>query len=1067
MLKIYKSSAGSGKTYTLVQEYLLLALAQPKAYRQILAVTFTNKATEEMKSRILEALRNLSSGDSKADALAEYLMKESKIKSRELLEESATALLRNLLSDYTRFSVSTIEKFFQRVLRGVARELDIPIGYDVMLDTAALRELAVARTIALVDQDKELAKYLVAYASDKLNEGRTFRLEKELIDFSENIFKEKFWEVWEALEGNLPKKENISEFVAATRKQTQQIKSHMNDLIDEAERIMDRFGVSVEDFSYKSTGPAGVFHSLRIKLKNNNFEKIEFGSRALAAIADPEKWVTKTKGGPSQARQAVDAGLQRILTELYNFWEINESQVILSQILIANIHLLGLVTNIEEELIHFRQDQQTLVISDANRLLQQLIRASEVPFLYEKIGNRYQHYLIDEFQDTSTGQWHNFLPLVEQSLGTGGQSLIVGDAKQSIYRWRNGNPELLLNQVENDLGHQEIGIKPLNTNWRSAVNIVKFNNSLFEHLGKGGDDTLQTPSLITQAYSSPGQEIAKLDYQGYVEIRQFAKGDNSASTYSEDEADDNQDDSWREQALTYTLKTIRDLKVENFLESDICILVRTNREGILIAEYLRKNGISVFSADSILLKNHPPVILLSGMLKAMLTPTDRINQAEVSRASAQINQADDTDIKYQHPYFKENEHFHAAYQQLLAEMNTLLREPLPLMVMQLIRILKLNESDPYLVGFVELVQSFSNDKQEGLAAFVHYWEEKKVKLPLVSTEQQNAVQILTIHRSKGLEFKVVLVPMASWKENQGGDFLWTSQHEHGQENFPFPLIAKKKKSLEKTVLRDIYMKELELERLESMNMAYVAFTRACDRLYIGLPVEKGNIQGKLNQAFEQMSLVQLPPEPMMLAKIEGGFAFGEKEPRRSPKEEKATLTPSTLPDVPFAPNVRAYKIRRRGLFRSNDPGARRASIDRGTLIHEILAQCITHKDLDAAIRRQVRMGRLAENEGMEMAAEVENCWKQPVINDWFSGNWMVRNEADILIPEGGMMRPDRVMTDAAGKEAVVVDYKTGSRQKTHHAQVAAYCQLLNDMGYTRVSGYLLYLEDYALEKVVG
>lgn len=1090
MLRIFKSSAGSGKTYTLVLEYLRLALQSPGAYRRMLAVTFTNKATEEMKNRILEVLSALAAKDpsDKTHQVRQRLADFLSISPSEV-DRRSQVLLTNLLQDYSRFSVSTIESFFQRVLRAVAKELNLPMGYDLQLSNAEAIQDAVARTLVQVDAHPVLASYLESYAYDQWQQEKDFRLENLLQNFSQELFRESFQEMVASDSGAVFAKEAIIGLKKQLRTELDAFWRSIQRPAAEGIRMMDELGLTVADFPHGQSSAANLFAKVhRAKPYQTDPKEVEPNDRNRGSLEKENLWISaKNKGNPVFQR-ALDMGIVEAMADLIERIDAGMSGALLAYRVLPQLPALGVFSDIEESLNAYRRENQTLLISDATRLLRQTVSESDTPFLYEKLANQYQHFLIDEFQDTSDGQWKNFLPLIVNGLATDGVSLLVGDVKQAIYRWRNGNPELLLSQAEADLrGHDKV-IVPLTTNYRSAAPVVAFNNQFFSHFARvaptvflkgeegsadGESDLVEDSgfqSLIPQAYADVVQEIKHTTMSGFVQVRLF----------TQPKRGDEETPDWKEQSWESMKGDLRQILADGYSPEDICFLTRKNEEAVWLAKMLRQETYTqivdgeaknlhfkVATAESLLISSHPPVALLAGALNILATPDHNpLTELLLQRVMAQL--ADSGQGTIGESAFQSRDQVKLLIRRIESERRTLLKMPVSSLINQLAGWLNVDTSDPFYLAFQQWMQEASAANPGGLSACMEQWEKEGRKKYLDADKLPGAIRIMSVHKSKGLEFPVVMMPFANWRVFQA-DTMWLRPEVHQYDGIDFPLRVASGKDLAKTVAAPEFLRERDRVLLESVNLAYVAFTRARERLYLGIPKGESSVSiaKGLEQTLKEMKGLEGDWE-------KGVLTMGKCEPIRKTSVHAMGVGDAgrALTLVPTPPRQGIgrmgsdrFRIRRRGSFQSRDLEGRQAKVSRGVLLHDLLSKVHRAEDVAAAVAGLELRGNLSPEDAANLLQDLQEFLTSTAGTNWFSGNWKVLNEAEILTPEGKSWRPDRVMVSPDGLEAVVVDYKTGEKRREHENQVQHYMGMLSQMGYPKVAGWLLYLEGWELHQV--
>ena len=1051
-LTIYKSSAGSGKTYTLVLSYLKIVILNPYLYRNILAVTFTNKATEEMKARIIQTLGHLADhtdSQLKEAGHAEYLALEAFVKSQNLslsISFQAGQALRLILSDYSNFSVSTIERFFQRVIRAFARELEIPLGYDVEMKQQAIIERLVSDLLMEITPENPLTRLFQGYLDRNLDEEKSWNIESAIRKLGQEIFKEQY----QHLENNQPiatetpqKALKFTEELWAIRKQFEQF---MEREAQKAIEIMTDLGLEREDFKYKKSGVPNYF----FKVLKQDYEP---GKRALTGCENQEVWYDPKKPKAHEIESAFQRGLQDQLCLLVNHYDKYAEEYFTARQVLQTIYSFGVLSDLQKKLQEYRKENNQLIISDTSSLLDKIISGTDTPFVYERIGTKYTYYLLDEFQDTSDMQWKNLFPLVSDAISREeGQVMLVGDVKQSIYRWRNGNMYLLMKGVEDQIEHQN-NQKPrvhhLDKNWRTAQEIVQFNNQFFEHAATLMEQFVgnQEEPIFGKAYERLAQTPQRSQYPGYLRIEGIESPDARRPT------------AWRKAAMERLLETLHELFALGFLPKDITLLVRRNSEGVELAQFLQQHELKVVSSESLLVRNHPTVQFLHALLQHLWDQEDPIAQARVSYFYHQLETATSiSDLQFR------DRNPNDLIEGLEALKPTLLRLAVYECTARIQRLFpSLATPNAYLQGFMDAMLEYSQEQDASLSGFLQWWEEEQHKRAISSVAEPHAVEIMTIHKAKGLEFPIVILPFADWDLTPSArGFLWIDEPERSPyDQWPYlPVEASSK--LEHTYFAHEYITEKVNSYLDNLNLLYVALTRPQYRLYVFTRAAKSkstrltNVSHLFNQVLHQYELEGL-------VSAENYWESGNSE--NVPKTEGEEVLPErTLAPLKLAPALEEPPIRVR--FSSNrylPVGIleRTAKINQGELLHEALAYVKVPEDIPQAVTRMRHKGYILPDQMLTLTRQLEFIVTYPMAADWYDTAWKVKNEAEIITMEGAVLRPDRVMIRE--QEAIVVDYKSGKRNDRYLRQVRHYMQALTEMGYVPVRGYVYYLGEQVVE----
>ena len=654
-LLIYKSSAGSGKTHTLVKEYLKIAFMSPERFRNILAITFTNKATEEMKSRIIEYLEKLSEDDrsNKFLDLKKQLCDAGTLP--EEIQTKAKIVIEGILHGYSDFSISTIDSFFNKIVRAFAKELKIPAGFEIQLDTEEVLEDITERLWRQTEDDKELMKYIVDYIKDRVKNSSGWNIDYNISNISGEIFKERYWEKkHESGNTSTESREDFVNLIVELREITNKFEADMKGFAVTAKETADRYKLVLKDFSNAENGAAGYL-LYKILLK----KRYDYGSRVEEAVEDSSKLITKTSTKKSELQSCIDDGFLQALIDAKSYYDSNKEKFNTANEILKTIYILGIFTDLISNLKDYRKENNVLLQSDINNILLNLMSADNSPFIYEKTGNRYKNFLIDEFQDTSSFQWENLKPLIVNSLSEGNKSIIVGDVKQSIYRWRSGNMKLLLGKVKEDLAgfKKEIETINLGNNYRSKKEIVEFNNNFFKNahihieLGKG-----EQKELLEKAYLEDlEQNCLENSNGGYVRIE-----------FIEENKDE--EEKAKLKALKNIPGIIEEVISKGYSHSDIMILIRTRLESIEISNYLVEKGYSVVSSESLLVTSSPKVNLLISLFRYITDSKDELAEAEaIMNYSVYLKNEKQELNKFFAPEKVENNFFNELPQGLFAE----------------------------------------------------------------------------------------------------------------------------------------------------------------------------------------------------------------------------------------------------------------------------------------------------------------------------------------------------------------------------------------------------------------
>lgn len=1071
-LLVYKASAGSGKTFTLAVEYIKHLILNPRAYRQILAVTFTNKATAEMKERILQQLYGIWVSDPASEPYLNRIREDLQWKnlSEDDIRLAAGTALQYMLHDYSRFRVETIDSFFQSVMRNLARELELSPNLNIELNNTEVLSDAVDSLIEKLTPSSPVLAWLLDYINERIADDKRWNVSNEIKRFGWNIFDESYIEQGEGLRQQLKAPNTIKLYRNELREMETEALEQMKGFYDQFIGELEAYALTPEDLKGGARGIGSYFRKLR---DGRLSDKDTVNATLKNSLDDAKNWATKTSAQKNEIIRLAETSLLPLLQDAETFRPRNNKIVNSCRLSLQHLNKLQLLAHIDEEVRELNREHNRFLLSDTNALLHNLVRDGDSSFVFEKIGANIRNVMIDEFQDTSRMQWDNFKILLLEGLSQGADSLIVGDVKQSIYRWRNGDWGIL-----NALGTKDasfpfpVRVETLKTNRRSETNVIRFNNNLFtaavEYLNMLHLKELQEDCHpLQRAYADVAQESPRTEAKGYIK----------ATFLEPDEEHD------------YTELTILSLgeEVQRLLEAgvklnDITILVRKNKNIPPIADYFDKTlHLSVVSDEAFRLDASQAICMLIDALRYLSNPEDKVACASLmmNYESGIKKQGGDWDSLLT---AKPEEALPEAF---VTGMETLRLMPLYELLEELFSLFKMKrieEQDAYLFSFFDAVTEYLQNNSSDLDAFIRYWNETLCNKTIPSGEM-DGIRILSIHKSKGLEFHTVLIPFCDWKlENEtNNQLIWCSPTEA-----PFSTLDIVPVNYSSTMAESVYRQNYLDERLQlwvdNLNLLYVAFTRAGKNLIFWCKKgQKGTMSELLANALPQV------------AAREGDENWDEKEPYENGElcPSKYTGTDEHLPDPPkTSANRLAQKpdklpvhmesMRHDIEFRQSNRSADfiqgvdeeesdNRFINRGRLLHTLFSAIETEEDIDNAIDQLVFEGIIGKPETEKSIRELtHHAFSLLQVQDWYSGNWHLFNECDIIWQERGELhtrRPDRVMM--RGNEIVVIDFKFGKQNKKYNKQVQGYMQLLTRMGYLKenIKGYLWYVEEDLIEKV--
>ncbi len=1071
-LHIYTSSAGSGKTFTLVKEYLKIVLRSPDEYRHVLAITFTNKAAEEMKLRVIEALVSMSSGAS-SDLMLQLTEELSSID----LQERSGIVLKKILHDYPSFSISTIDSFFSKLLRALAREIHLPLRAEIQLeeDDAVLE--VTDRLLHQAGNDKELADWLQQLILKKLEEDKGWNLEKDIQWIAKELLKDRGEE-----HKNLSRQE-IQRIIQELKELRKSFESDLQSIGDRATTHIENQGYNNKDFFQGDRGVAMFFQKIRHGRNVDDFKINKFVRNAVVSI---DGWLNSA-GKKNPAKIAlVESFLWPLLIEANGIIQTRIRGYVTSIQLLRTLYLFGIVNDLSRQFADYRKENNQLLISDTAKLLQGIITGEDTPFIYEKTGNRYKYLLIDEFQDTSEVQWANLLPLVINSLGSGFMTLIVGDAKQSIYRWRGGDLKLLLTGVKNHLKGFE-GITKnhnLTTNFRSKFEVVKFNNLLFSKVPEllKNLPNVSDLSLLDLAYGEGliQKVAAKNDRGGYVELRLFENNDDTSSEDAADSYDEEfgKQSKWKKNALERSYEVIVDLIKRGYHYRDIAFLVRNNKDGNVISNFLFEKGIDkIITPDSMSISGSPKVRFLINAFRLLADPKDAIAKSQLlyyhiistgkdpGGLHSIFMQPDsrkkkkDTGTAQSTLYDMDalttnafNQHLPPAFTQHLSSLSKL---PVYEISEQLVRIFNLHQQpDAYIQRFQDLVLEYNTKQHASVGGFIRWWDtNERIRMSSVELpENEDAIRIMSVHKSKGLQFPIVLMPFVDWSIfPKHGELIWVQSEET-----PFDQLGRigvyTGSKLSTTVFSEDWQSEVAYTLVDNVNTLYVAFTRAENELYIFGPSDNG---GELNRSNK---LILRSWQAMGHPSTEGQtMIFGQTE--LAPAHRKKTTSSDLLPSYPSNRWQEKISIAAKAHQFSELLNEKKDSkVKYGILVHAVIAEIRNRSDVEKAVDKVIFEGMAKDVQRDDLHKLILQVIDHPSVKPFFDSDWEIRREQEILTTETRLLRPDRVLTK--GDAAIIIDFKTGNPNESHHHQLRTYSHTLTEMGYCSIQRYLVYLKDH-------
>lgn len=1037
---IYDASAGSGKTFTLVKEYLKILLTSPKndAYRNILAITFTNKAVGEMKSRIVTSLSEFTKDDpsSKAVELMEVIQQETTLNAIEI-KIKAQQIIKNIIHNYASFDISTIDKFTHKVIRAFAHDLGLPVTFDVSLETENLLTEAVDAIIAQAGEEETLTKLLVDFTMEKTDDDKSWDITREILDTGRLLLNEN-----NRNEIIHFQDKTITEFVEIKKKVQEVVKKLESECVDfaiQAFGLIDSNGIDQKSFS------AGHFPNHINSIKEGRFNS---KNKTYHEIEDIK--INKT----AKDREIIEGILPELLSILDSVYK-NQEKIAFYNAFLKNITPLSLLNTVSQELSKIQKEQNILSISEFNAIIHREIQNQPAPFIYERLGEKYKHFFIDEFQDTSEMQWQNLIPLIDNALssedlqGERGSLMIVGDPKQSIYRWRGGKAEqfIELSKEHNPFNNPDKRIEHLEKNFRSYSQVIQFNNEFFKMLSEQFTNT-----DYKDLYENHSHQESNSKKGGYVNISFIPKVEKT-----EDDSDGEEALSKTQLFVLATLNTIKKATSKGFDYGDIAILTRKRDQGIAIANYLTAQGIPLLSSETLMIENATEVIFILNVLQYLKNSSNLEAKAHMLQYIAEYVQDELPvhDFIFQGMDNKEEKEFEnwlITFDISLSFQNLRRKSLYEAVEIIISKFINLKQNNAYIQYFLDLVLERDIKNQAGITDFLSYWEKNGHKFSIPSPEGKNAVRIMTIHKSKGLEFPVVIMPFAEEDyARKPKDKLWLDSEENISE---LPRVLIDNNSAVEGFGEEasfVYQQKKQEDLLDNVNVLYVALTRAEEQLYV---ISSMNLSAKGEIPRNNMATFFINYLENYDAFDVNKFEYEIGNPQKLSRENKVS---DEVPKVPFVTEVldpKAIKIAQREslMWGTNQQKA----IEYGNVVHEILSYIETISDVELALIKAIENGLITIVQKEEVAETILHILNHPELSAYFSEGNKVMNEQTIIQKEGTPIKPDRMVL-AQNKEIYLLDYKTGIHNQKYQLQLEAYQNAIEEMGFQVTKKALVYI----------
>ena len=1069
-LVVYKASAGSGKTFTLATEYIKLLVHNPLNYRSILAVTFTNKATEEMKMRILSQLCGIWKQLPDSDSYAQKVQEETNLPMETIRQRSGEAL-HLLLHNYTGFRVQTIDAFFQSVLRNLARELELTANLRVGLNGDQIEELAVDQLIDQLKHTDMMLQWLLHYIMDSIQEDKSWSNNDEkktsfiheIKHFGKTIFRDYYKEHRNELNEKMTEEGFLEQYTTTLRQIREDAKERMLTIASSYFDTLEQEGFIVTDIKNGARGVSSYFQ----KIKNGQFDPSVLNATALKAMEAPENWYKKDHSRAEELHVLADQVLIPMLRyteeEREKQWNLYQS----AQLTLRHLNNLRLLHSIEQKVKDLHEEANIFLLGNTHHLLHALIQDQDSPFIFEKIGAQLRHVMIDEFQDTSTVQWQNFKVLMRECMShAGSENLIVGDVKQSVYRWRSGDWRLL-NNIDQQFSSEMMEIRPLQTNYRSERNIIAFNNAFFTAAARQEQEDLSErdpvgAQQLKDAYTDVCQQIPDhRESYGYVEIRLLP-----ATNY-------------RERTLEQLTETVGTLIEKGISPDKMAILVRTNDNITLIADYFAQQmpEINIVSDEAFRLDASVSVRLLIDALRLLTHPADLLTKAQLVKTyHREVLGEDSSDSFLLLRNINPDDLLPASY---IAHFDELLMLPLYELVERLYAIFELHrlkDQSAYICAFYDCLTEFTMENSTGIDAFIETWE-LELHQKTIQSDELHGIRILTIHKSKGLEYDHVLLPFCDWQMERG-ETIWCEPSEEPFCELPVAPIDYSSKMLGTIYEKDYLNEHLQLT-VDNLNLLYVAFTRACKNLFV---IGKRKAKNCRSAIIEKV-LPELELDGMVLEGVEDEqaaifFSYGTlcvHQEKQQQHTENVFLQPSgqlSLEIDTFDSKTEFRQSNKSQQFvqaNEEEEDQQQGYVKMGSIMHHVFSTIRTVADIDVALRQLEQEGILYDDEitAAKVSSMLRKRLESPRVKEWFSDKWTLYNECSILYTDADghvcERRPDRVMSD--GQRLVVVDFKFGHPRPEYQEQVREYMTLLQQMGHHQVEGYIWYVYSNQIESV--
>ena len=1029
---IYNASAGSGKTYTLVRNYLIKILSSNDLgrFKKILAVTFTNKAVAEMKERILNSLYHFSQSQISKEHQSMFaeISKELNLNQKDL-QQKAQNVLHYLLHNYTAFNVQTIDKFTQSVIRTFAFDLNLNTNFGVELDSKLILEHSVDELLNKVGKDSAITKTILDYMKSNINEDSSWNIKKSLLEISKIILNENDIPHLKLLENK-----TVVDFNTLKQKLQQKLFENKEVIVKSAKELLVEFEKRHISNDFKRNSIPKYFEKLSLE------SKVDLSKPPPAWQNNIETDDYYNKTCPENIKQAIDEIKPEIISVFFKTKQLAVQNEYILRIL-KNSTQMSLLRDIYTISEQYKKENNVLLISDFNQLIFETIKDQPAPFIYERLGEKFKDFFIDEFQDTSVMQWNNLIPLADNALSSGlentdktGSLTLVGDAKQAIYRWRGGKAEQFIEMYRSNetplFPSANKKVENLGTNFRSYSNLITFNNNFFTYLA-----TQFSSPIYTELYKEGNRQETNSKEGGYVQF-EFIEGENAEI---------------KEEAYAKkTYETICNIVSNKFEYKDISILVRTNKQGVLLANYLNEKNIPIISSESLLLQNSNSVQLLINYAKFITNITDSTARLTFFKSVAVF-----LNLKNKHEFlskclesnFDELQHYFNTYN-LLLPVSPFKEMPIYEAFEYCIRCFTLHKNvNAYVQFFMDFVYEYANKINLGIIDFIEYWDSKKEKLSIVSPEEKNAVQILSIHKSKGLEYPVVIYPFADSDIYKTRDLnLWMPLNEFS-EVFTEGYVSFNKNLFEQYSDQTKAKKDqiTSLQELDNFNVLYVALTRAKEQLYI--------ISNHKKEKTPPIGSFQFYFLDFLLA---SDFKKLDDNTYSLGSVQKKSKTKQKTISIPLDYYINSDK-RNHGITqvipKPNLNNDQTKKVERGNVFHEVLSKINDRSDVEEVLERYEN--KLSMDDLELLKTNLTEIVSHPFFKTIYNKDNEIFNERE-FVHQKNILIPDRVEFDKF-ENVYIIDYKTGEKDNKYVKQVEEYASIFENLDQKTVKKYIIYL----------